>query len=264
MVAGRIGKVRAYYNEFDPMTAAWLRELIHEGLITPGDVDERDIREVSPTDLLGYDHVHFFAGIGGWDYALDLAGWPDDQPVWTGSCPCQPFSTAGKQKAQDDDRHLWPAFFRLIRECRPYVVFGEQVEGAIRYGWLDGLQTDLEGEGYAVGHCVLGAHSIGADHIRQRLYWLADSGYPQSRDVSRSPEGNKPNRDGSASQFTGCGLSVGVGDSASAKPGLGELRLHAISSGGDGNTAEQKQPDVVGVVPPRQRGITRTERAMEQ
>ncbi len=171
----------AYYNEHDPFAAAWLRELIKENLIAPGDVDERSIKEVQPEDLRGYTQCHFFAGIGGWSYALRLAGWSDDTPVWTGSCPCQPFSAAGKQKAQADDRHLWPDFFRLIKECKPNVVFGEQVEGAIRHGWLDGIQADLEGEAYAVGHCVLGAHSVGAPQIRQRLYWVADSQGVQER-----------------------------------------------------------------------------------
>lgn len=118
---------------------------------------------------------HFFAGVGGWPYALRLAGWPDERPVWTGSCPCQPYSSAGKGKGDQDDRNLWPDFFRLIRECRPECVIGEQVENAIGHGWLDGISADLEGEKYAVGSVVLGAHSAGAPHIRQRLYWVAKS-----------------------------------------------------------------------------------------
>ncbi|MFN7611736.1 MAG: DNA cytosine methyltransferase, partial [bacterium] len=76
--------MRAYYNEFDPFAAQWLRNLIHAGLIAPGDVDERSILEVGPYDLWGYDQCHFFAGIGGGSYAARLAGWPDDRPIWTG------------------------------------------------------------------------------------------------------------------------------------------------------------------------------------
>ena len=86
----------AYYNEFDPFAAAWLRGLIKTGQIAAGDVDERSITEVTADDVRGYTQCHFFAGIGGWSYALRLAGWPDTRPVWTGSCPCQPFSHAGK------------------------------------------------------------------------------------------------------------------------------------------------------------------------
>jgi len=167
--------VKAYYNEFDPKACVWLRELIKDGLIMDGDVDDRSIEDVQPGDLRGYTRCHFFAGIGGWDLALQIAGWPDEQPVWTGSVPCQPFSTAGKGLGHADERHMWPYFCNLVQECRPDAIFGEQVEGAIKKGWLDGVQRDLEGEGYAVGHCVLGAHSVGAPHIRQRLYWAADN-----------------------------------------------------------------------------------------
>jgi DNA (cytosine-5)-methyltransferase 1 len=168
-----------YYNEFDPKAAAWLRQLITDGLIPKGTVDERSITEVQPADLVGYTQCHFFAGIGGWPYALRLAGWPEDRPVWTGSCPCQPFSSAGKQKGKEDERHLWPTFFALLRgynaisQREPVTTFGEQVSSAIRHGWLDGICADLEGEGYSCGHAVLGAHSVNAPHIRQRLYWVA-------------------------------------------------------------------------------------------
>lgn len=164
-----------YYNEFDKNAAEWLRQLIALGAIPVGEVDERSIRDVTSGDLNGYKQCHFFAGIAGWSLALERAGIPSDRPLWTGSCPCQAFSCAGKQKGFADERDLWPEFFRLIRECRPERVLGEQVEGAVRHGWLDRLQSDMEGEGYTVGATVLGAHSAGADHIRQRLYWVADA-----------------------------------------------------------------------------------------
>ena len=164
----------AYYNEIDPYAAQWLRNLITAGLIAPGDVDERDIRLVEPGDLLGYDQCHFFAGIGVWSYALRQAGWPDDQPVWTGSCPCQPFSIARKQQGFGDERHLWPDFHRLISQRQPSVVFGEQVSSQDGLAWLQLVQTDMEASGYAFGAMDTCAAGVGAPHIRQRLFFVAD------------------------------------------------------------------------------------------
>jgi len=167
---------RVYYNDLDPFASEWTRELIREGLLPQGHVDGGSILEVSPGDLEGYDQCHFFAGIGGWPLALQQAGW-GDRPVWTGSCPCQPFSSAGRQEGLKDERHLWPAFFDLIKECRPPVVLGEQVATAVGRGWLDVVLADLEQEGYAAGAVVLGAHSVGGPHIRQRIYWWGDRDY---------------------------------------------------------------------------------------
>jgi DNA (cytosine-5)-methyltransferase 1 len=165
----------AYYNEWEPYAAQWLRNLIVAGHIAEGDVDTRDIKEVRADDLRGYTQCHFFSGIGGWSYALRLAGWDDARPVWTGSCPCQPFSAAGKQEGQGDERHLWPDWFNLIGECRPPIIFGEQVESAIAFGWLDDVLHDLESEAYACGAAVLPACSVGAPHKRDRLWFVADA-----------------------------------------------------------------------------------------
>lgn len=175
----------AYYNEIDPFAAQWLRALIDAGHIAPGVVDERSISEVSPRDLEGFNQCHFFAGIGGWSLALRLAGWPDDRPVWTGSCPCQPFSVAGRGDGERDPRHLWPEFRRLIAECSPAVVFGEQVASRAGRDWLAGIRADLEGLGYAVGAADLCAASVGAPHIRQRLWWVADADAPGQREQRR-------------------------------------------------------------------------------
>jgi len=163
----------AYYNEIDPYAAAWLRTLIAAGHIAPGDVDERDIRDVRPDDLKPYTQCHFFAGIGVWSYALRRAAWPDDRPVWTGSCPCQPFSQAGAGAGFDDERHLWPDFHWLIRERQPPVVFGEQVASKDADPWVDLVQADLEAMGYAFGATPFPAAGIGAPNIRDRLYWMA-------------------------------------------------------------------------------------------
>jgi len=165
----------AYYNEFDPFAAEWLRTLIHAGHIAPGVVDERPMQEVDSDDLKEFTQCHFFAGIGGWSYALRLAGWPDDRPVWTGSPPCQPFSSAGRRLGKDDERHLAPHFLELVAAVRPPVLFGEQVAAAInKDAWLDDLLDELEREGYATGAAVLPACGVGAPHIRQRLWFVAE------------------------------------------------------------------------------------------
>ena len=163
-----------YYNEFNPRAAAWLRQLMARDLIPVGDVDERSIADVQPDELAKYTQCHFFAGIGGWAYAARLAGWPDDRQLWTGSCPCQPFSTAGQRRGTDDARHLWPHFARLVGSCRPAVVMGEQVAGTAGYGWFDGVRSDLARENYA-SRCVdIPACSVDAPHWRSRLYWVAE------------------------------------------------------------------------------------------
>ena len=165
----------AYYNEIDPFAAQWLRNLIAGGHIAPGEVDERSIEDVTPDDLRGFTQCHFFAGIGVWSHSLRLAGWPDDKPVWTGSCPCQPFSAAGKGDGFADERHLWPHFFHLISERRPQHVFGEQVASGNANTWFDLVQADLEGVDYAFGLVPFAAAGVGAPHIRERAYWVANA-----------------------------------------------------------------------------------------
>jgi len=163
----------AYYNEIDPYAAQWLRNLIEAGHIAPGIVDERSVEDVRPSEIRGYTQHHFFAGIGVWSYALRLAGWPDDRPVWTGSCPCQPFSAAGKGLGFADERHLWPAWYWLIRECEPAVILGEQVASKDIDPWIDLVQANLETMGYAVGCVPFPSAGVGAPHIRDRAYFMA-------------------------------------------------------------------------------------------
>ena len=228
----------AYYNEWDEFAAAWLRALIAKNLIAPGDVDERSIADVQPDDLRGYTQAHWFAGIGGWSLACRLAGWPDDRAVWTGSCPCQPFSAAGKGLGTADERHLWPEFRRLIAECAPAVVFGEQVASRAGRDWLAGVRADLEALGYAVGAADLCAASLGAPHIRQRLWWVADAGCVDSagwrdgRDVgnpTRGDQGASEERQRLRDAFDHSGAIRGLADADT--PGQREQRRGGLLDG---------------------------------
>lgn len=164
--------MNVWYNEIDPYCARWLRNLIAAGHIAPGVVDERSIIHVKPEDLEGYAQCHFFAGIGIWSLALRKAGWPDDQQVWTGSCPCQPFSNAGKAVGFDDERHLWPHFQWLIQQRRPSVVFGEQVAEKNVDAWVDLVHADLEALDYAFGCIAFPSAGVGSPQLRGRNYWV--------------------------------------------------------------------------------------------
>ncbi len=203
----------AYYNEIDPYAAQWLRNLISAGHIAPGDVDERSIVDVQPDDLKGYTQCHFFAGLGGWGLALRAAGWSDSRPVWTGSCPCQPFSQAGSQKGFDDPRHLWPEFKRLIEKRLPSIIFGEQVASAAE--WLNLVRSDLDQMGYAVGAVPVEAASAGADHYRDRFWFVA--GYDlQCPGEEREQRGGQFGRTGGNPQNHHGALSFG--DNAERRP----------------------------------------------
>jgi DNA (cytosine-5)-methyltransferase 1 len=180
----------ALYNEIDDFAADWLENLIRAGEIAPGRVERRSILDLTPDDILPFKQFHAFAGIGLWSAALRGAGIRDDEPVWTGSCPCQPFSAAGKGGGFDDERHLWPAFHWLIAQCRPCGVLGEQVASKDGLAWLDLVQSDLEGTGYAAGAVDICSAGFGAPHIRQRLYWLAlDNAADPRRDDARQHDG---------------------------------------------------------------------------
>lgn len=164
-----------YYNENDPSAAAWIRELINRKLVPDGIVDTRSVEDVRPSDLASFTQCHFFAGIAGWSYALQLANVPSTTRLWTGSCPCQPFSQAGEGKGFADERHLWPAFKWLIQQCAPPVIIGEQVASKLGREWLAGVRLDLEDMGYAVGAADLCAASKAAPYVRQRLFWVANA-----------------------------------------------------------------------------------------
>ena len=155
-------------------------------------------------------HIDLFSGIGGFALAANAAGydtrvfceqddyctgvlnrhWPGvpvirdirefDGSKWrgadllTGGFPCQPFSQVGEQRGEEDDRHLWPEMFRIIKEARPRWVLGENVAGIIKMA-LDDVLSQLEGEGYTTGAVVLPACSLNAPHRRDRVWIIAHS-----------------------------------------------------------------------------------------
>lgn len=227
----------AYYNEFHPPAAAMLRQLIKDGLIADGEVDERSIKEVTADELKGFTQCHFFAGIGGWPVALRLAMWPDDRPVWTGSCPCQPFSSAGKQKGKKDERHLLPIWLNLIRECRPAIIFGEQVASAVAHGWLDDVYQGLEEQNYAVGAAVLPACSVGAPHKRDRLWFVGNAQHDGHAAAAQcggdgAPVSNHPQGQNSAIEFTRTGAAEHVANAGGKRlERHRELEQQPISEG---------------------------------
>ena len=103
---------------------------------------------------------------------LDGKQYQNSIDVVAGGFPCQPFSVAGKRLGSEDDRHLWPEMLRIIRECRPRWVIGENVSGFVKMA-LDDVSSDLEGEGYAVRAFVLPAVAVEARHRRDRCFIIA-------------------------------------------------------------------------------------------
>ena len=109
----------------------------------------------------------------------------DGIDILTCSYPCQPFSVAGKQKGEEDPRHLWPDTFRLVQECRPTWFVGENVSGHIKLG-LDTVLKDLESEGYDTRTFVIPASSVGAWHKRERLWIIGYSEHNGSLTTKKS------------------------------------------------------------------------------
>ena len=246
----------AYFNEFDPAAAEWLRELIKAGLIAPGVVDERSILDVTADDLRGFVQCHFFAGIGGWSYALRLAGWPDDRPVWTGSPPCQPFSIAGRLEGRNDERHLSPHFIHLVGAARPGMLFGEQVASSKVFGkaskpsrrnaekppewaWLDDLADRLEAARYALGASDFPSAGVGAPHIRQRTYFgaVAHEWLEHASRNGRIEWGTEPSQRGAGIGRGACGLADF--DSEGSLPGA----QRGIYRGQEGSGSRNGEPE---------------------
>lgn len=109
--------------------------------------------------------------------------------ILSGGFPCQPFSVAGKRKGSEDERHMWPEMLRVIGECKPRWVVGENVRGLVN--WSDGLVfetccTDLEALGYSVQSFIIPACAAGnAPHRRDRVWIVAHSDNKREKRTSR-------------------------------------------------------------------------------
>lgn len=160
----------AFYNDNKKECCLWLEELIRQNCLPSGKVQCCDVSSANPKDAI---QCHWFAGIGGWARALDTINWPSNMPVWTASLPCQPFSTAGKQKGFNDQRHLWPAFFEHVKDRTPPILFGEQTQSELGRDWLSHILFELDSLGYRGVAADLCGACVGSPQKRQRLYWMA-------------------------------------------------------------------------------------------
>lgn len=147
--------------------------------------------------------------------------------ILVGGFPCQPWSTAGKRRGKEDDRHLWPEMFRIIREVRPRWVVGENVAGIVRMG-LDDVLADLESEGYTCRTFIIPACGIGAQHRRDRVWVVAYSEHNglASCEVAGSGEtrnGRCQTRQNQTKQSEGSGLSPVIADSKTIRQSKSRL-----------------------------------------
>jgi DNA (cytosine-5)-methyltransferase 1 len=243
------------YTDLDPYCCEWLRNLVGAGLLPRGDVLCADIRTLTPEDLDGYTSIHLFAGLGGWPYALRLAGWPDSRPVWTGSCPCTDFSIAGKQAGFDGAHDLWPDMLHLLRACHPPVAFGEQVASPLGHRWLARVQAQVDEEGYRFAAANLCAAGAGAPHLRQRYYWVADAGRERVCGEGCGQTAGKANgvqsADGERERIRTDARTAGVLDSMALPHGNGQQPgCQATSSVGHRHPAHATGGSVTGLALP--------------
>jgi len=147
-----------------------------------------------------WPHVKQYEDIKELNYERLKADGIDSIDIITGGYPCQPFSVAGRKKGEEDPRHLWPEYFRLVKELRPTWVIGENVSGHIKLG-LDTVIKDLESEDYSVRPFSISASSIGANHQRERIWILAHSRRSQWPRAELRGENENETRKENANQF---------------------------------------------------------------
>ena len=169
--------------------------------------------------------------------------------IITGGFPCQPFSIAGKQKGTNDDRHLWPEMFRIIKELKPRWVIGENVRGIVNI--QDGVVfetvcTDLESEGYEVQAFNIPAAGVGAPHRRERIWIVANSRRTLRQGSSIREKNEDETRKEDADQYQRSSSSPEP-NVANASAGRRASQKTEISTRGNGIEHQswwQSEPDV--------------------
>ena len=109
---------------------------------------------------------------------FDGRTWAGCVDIITAGFPCQPFSVAGKQRGEQDDRNLWPETIRVIREVRPQFAFLENVPNLLVHEYARTIFGDLAESGYDCRWRIVSAADVGAPHLRKRLWILAESECP--------------------------------------------------------------------------------------
>jgi DNA (cytosine-5)-methyltransferase 1 len=162
-----------YYNDIDPYCCAILRRRSTRGALPRGVIDERDIRTIQAEELRQFQHIHLFAGIGGFPLGLSWVNFPTSIRVITGGFPCQDISQAGKRRGIDGERSgLWREMARIVSDLQPQYVLVENVAALLGRG-MGRVLGDLSTCGYDAEWQVFPAAAFGAPHRRDRVYIVA-------------------------------------------------------------------------------------------
>lgn len=166
--------------------------------------------------------------------------WRTDDIILTGGFPCQPYSSAGKQKGKEDERHLWPEMLRVIREIKPKYIVGENVAGLLSWSGglvFDEVHSDLEAEGYEVQAVVIPAAAVNAPHGRDRVWFVAQSnGSSNGANKLRSLRQKDGEVDGERTQAIH--NAFGSDGNERTTPNSNSNGLHTSDSGHEINTSE--------------------------
>ena len=169
--------------------------------------------------------------------------------IITGGFPCQPFSIAGKQKGTNDDRHLWPEMFRIIKELKPRWIIGENVRGIVNI--QDGMVfetvcTDLESEGYEVQAFNIPAAGVGAPHRRERIWIVANSRRTlrQGSSIREKNENETRKEDADQHQRSSSSPEPNVANASAGRCASQKTEVSTRGNGIEHQSWWQSEPDV--------------------